>query len=134
MMKGYLLYKCLYGTCSHLPTSGLTAHSMADLARIQDLSCTNIQFEVTLLFGCLQEGAEAVAQAEEHKTETQGSQSTLPSSTLSQNALQSPAIARLGTSLQVLNQAHRGGEGLGPVPMRPTLLKMLGPLLKVQVC
>lgn len=46
--------------------------------------------------------------------------------------LQNPVIARLGTCLQVINQAHRGGEGLGPVPMRPTLLKMLRPLLRVQ--
>ena len=57
----------------------------------------------------------------------------IPEEGQSENLLQSPAISRLGTCLSVMNQAHRGAEGLGPVPMRPTLLKMLGPLLKVQV-
>ena len=36
--------------------------------------------------------------------------------------------------LQVINQALRGGEGLGHVSMRAILLRMLPPLLRIQVC
>ena len=47
--------------------------------------------------------------------------------------LQSPAVARLGTALQVINQALRGGEGTCAVPLRLTLLRMLPSLLRIQV-
>ena len=80
----------------------------------------------------LQDGAAAVAEAEGQNRDTESS-SSLRTAGQEQNLLQNTAISRLGTSLQVINQAHRGGEGLGPVPMRPILLRMLGPLLKVQV-
>ena len=80
----------------------------------------------------LQEGAAAVAEAEGQSRDADGSSNLLPAGQ-EENLLQNTAISRLGTCLQVINQAHRGGEGLGPVPMRPILIRMLGPLLKVQV-
>lgn len=73
-----------------------------------------------------------MAEAEGQNRGTEASTSLLANGQ-EENLLQNTAISRLGTCLQVINQAHRGGEGLGPVPMRPILLRMLGPLLKVQV-
>lgn len=52
----------------------------------------------------------------------------------SMHLLQDARIARLGTALQVFQQALRGAERLCAVQARPTLLKMLPYLLRIQVC
>ena len=51
----------------------------------------------------------------------------------SMHLLQDPRIARLGTALQVFQQALRGAERLCTTHVRPTLLKMLPYLLRIQV-
>lgn len=80
-----------------------------------------------------QEGADAVAEAESQTGDVSGDEGDPKDTGGAQNLLATPVIARLGTSLQVLNLAFRGGDGLGPLPLRPTLLRMLEPLLKIQV-
>ena len=97
------------------------------------MPCSNLG--MTALAVHTQAGAAAVATAEGQvngNAQTHHGVASHSDLSADTNLLQNPDIAKLGTCLQVINQAHRGGEGLGPVPMRATLLKMLHPLLRVQ--
>ena len=77
-----------------------------------------------------QEGVEFVAEHErQHKSNNTATNLQNGTSAL----IGQPKVARLGTALQVVQQSLRGAERLCAIQMRPTLLKMLPYLLRIQV-
>lgn len=96
------------------------------------LQCTVACFFTQGFMSCIcQAGARVIAAVEGHSD--QASADAVNGSRHGINLLESLEIARLGTGLQVINQSLRGGEGICVAPMRPTLLRMLPSLLRVQV-